>query len=539
MESIKPVSTLPFRNEIIPGVNLTSACLVETVVCPTSSNFASRDSSVRMEKSAPDLCEDLFSSLWGLDACLVKSTTRGGINSEDKRIQSGGLMGKLFNYFPSSWKPLICGSALFSMFFGAGNVIFSLWTGYRAGPGFFWPSFLGFFASAILIPLVTLFSVTMAGQQTEDFFSPFAVIKGLRSVLITLLLWVWAPLGSIPRAIELAYTSLEEIWPARPWGFTHLLVALAMVGMASSPGGVVQMLGRFLTPALLLLIAALVASFFSDLFFLEKVHPYMDHAVEKSAQATAVESLSSGEPTFFLALKEGAFMGYQTMDGIAALFFAVFFIQLFMQEQRGVVLRENPLEERQQATCQENLEESRSFSFYRDLLWTFFFAAVIEALCYAALVYVSSHMRDEVIMQSPAALLQQIARRLLGPGGGWVSSWIVLLAAIPTAVTLVVITQEHLHSSIKAVASKHHGFLSLLAGERGLLRSAFSARVVIMAISFGMSLLRIEGIRNFSQPILEWAYPLILFLGIYHLALSLFVTRSTTFGEQIATRGGK
>ena len=57
---------------------------------------------------------------------------------------------------------ILIGMTLFSMFFGAGNLIFPPFLGAQAGSSM-WPAFLGFAISAVGLPVLGVVAVTLSG----------------------------------------------------------------------------------------------------------------------------------------------------------------------------------------------------------------------------------------------------------------------------------------------------------------------------------------------------------------------------------------
>lgn len=400
-----------------------------------------------------------------------------GSERECSGVKQKGFFSRARAWLPDDLTPLIYGSALFSMFFGAGNVVYSLWLGYATAQPYFFSSLIGFCITGILLPFLVLLSMACSGEKPIDFFR-WIPCQRVARVLLTFLLLVWAPLGSIPRAIELAYTSIAYIWPHRPWAWTHLAIALLMGALASSPARITNLLGKWLTPALLALI--------TTLSFLSLTDPHFDQ----------ISKAQMNEPSIFFDgryLSEGALLGYQTMDGIAAIFFAAFFISMTRNEKKSHAGRNTT----------------------KDLVWTFLFAIMIELTVYSSLMLSASTVQMKLLMESPAQLLHQIAEYYMGSYGSIVSSWIILLAVIPTAVTLVSITMEYFSEQI-VLSSRGQ-----LDKQQIHLWNVF-LKVTILFVGFLMSLLRIEGLKNFTQPLLEMAYPLILVLGAANIARSVW-----------------
>ena len=101
---------------------------------------------------------------------------------------------------------LSTGFAMFSMFFGAGNITFPLIIGQTVEDGLVW-ALLGLILTAVLIPFSGLMSITLFEGDYESFFSRIGRIPGM-SVIIMLICLI-GPFGGIPRCITLTYSTLK------------------------------------------------------------------------------------------------------------------------------------------------------------------------------------------------------------------------------------------------------------------------------------------------------------------------------------------
>ncbi len=154
-------------------------------------------------------------------------------------------------------KLLLVGFTLFSMFFGAGNLIFPPFLGAQAGTAL-WSAFVGFAVSAIGLPIAGVAAVAragglpaLAGRVHPRFAQVFAVLVYLSI----------GPCLAIPRT---ASTSFEMLTPlvgrSAPGQFIYSLVFFAAAYfVALKPEKLTQRLGRILCPALLVLIVVLFA----------------------------------------------------------------------------------------------------------------------------------------------------------------------------------------------------------------------------------------------------------------------------------------
>lgn len=200
---------------------------------------------------------------------------------------------------------LFIGFTLFSMFFGAGNLIFPPGIGAQAGT-MTWPAMLGMVFSAVGLPVLGVVAVarsgglTALGNRVHPLFSKGYTILAYLAI---------GPCLAIPRT---ASTSFEMAVPPfagaeTPIGLFQLLYSLVFFGLALAvalrPEKLTDRLGKVMCPILLLLIAV---TFVGCL-----VNPLGGYGAPQDG-AYAANPVAKG----FLE-------GYQTMDTIAALVFGI------------------------------------------------------------------------------------------------------------------------------------------------------------------------------------------------------------------------
>ena len=152
---------------------------------------------------------------------------------------------------------LLLGFTLFSMFFGAGNLIFPPHLGAQAGSNF-WPAFAGFAVSAIGLPIAGVVAVARAGgfdQLASRVHPKFSLVF---AILVYLSI---GPCLAIPRT---ASTSFEMLVPlvggGRGLQLSYSIVFFAAAFLvALHPEKLTDRLGRVLCPALIALIFVLFA----------------------------------------------------------------------------------------------------------------------------------------------------------------------------------------------------------------------------------------------------------------------------------------
>lgn len=200
-------------------------------------------------------------------------------------------------------KRILIGLTLFSMFFGAGNLIFPPFLGSLAGTST-WTAMIGFAITAIGFPVLGVVAVARAGgffYLAERVHPRFAFVFTLLNYLSI------GPCLAIPRT---ASTSFEmAVVPFLGSGnlqiaqifYSAAFFVIAFV-VALNPDKLTERLGKVLTPVLLVLIVVIFAG--------SLIKPL-------GLYGTPIKEYASGP------LVKGFLDGYLTMDTIAALNFGI------------------------------------------------------------------------------------------------------------------------------------------------------------------------------------------------------------------------
>ncbi len=194
---------------------------------------------------------------------------------------------------------------LFSMFFGAGNLIFPAFLGRSAGDDV-WLSLAGFITTAVGLPILGVLAVAKAGS----FHTLVSKVHPFFAFLFPLLIYVSIGPGlAIPRAGSISYEmGMKPFLPEALMEQPMLLVVYTLVffsitlWLSLQPSKLVDRFGKLLTPLLLIMIT---------LIFVKSLITPMD----AFAPATGAYEHNS----FF----QGFMDGYLTMDALAALVFGI------------------------------------------------------------------------------------------------------------------------------------------------------------------------------------------------------------------------
>ena len=124
----------------------------------------------------------------------------------------------------SSSKVLSTGLAMFSMFFGAGNVVFPLVVGQAAGDQTVF-AMLGLLITAVGVPFLGLLAILLFQGNYQKFFARAGKVPGF--VLAAAIMLLIGPFGGLPRCIALSYSTINVSWPVISFGaFSFLSCAV-------------------------------------------------------------------------------------------------------------------------------------------------------------------------------------------------------------------------------------------------------------------------------------------------------------------------
>jgi branched-chain amino acid:cation transporter, LIVCS family len=299
-------------------------------------------------------------------------------------------------------KSIVLGLALFSMFFGSGNMIFPLQIGVNYSTSWIVAS-LGFLISAVLLPL---FGVIVLVQKKGSYMSVFNSLfpSYISEVYTAIILVVWIPLVSGPRCITSSHTAIQTALNAfgvseisiYVFGFFYSAL-IAFILLQSSD--YIRFIGKYLSPILITIIGVMV------MFSL------------KSTDATVIDLDEN-------PLKKSFLNGYNTQDLIAAFFFSSSIYTYLVSEKEAKPRR--------------------------ILLSGGIIAAFVLALVYGGLIYLSAKHSSYLNDNSKGTVFVGLSQLFLGKNLGLLSSLFVAIACVTTSVALLSTFSEYLVKKISA-----------------------------------------------------------------------------------------
>lgn len=205
---------------------------------------------------------------------------------------------------------ILIGSLLFGLFFGAGNLIFPVYMGQLAGQKTL-EATVGFLITGVGLPLLGV--IASALSKSDSLFDMAKPVSKAYSVFFTCMLYLTiGPLFAIPRTASVAFeVGLNPFVPKEYlqlalFIFSFLFFAMTLY-FSLKPSRILDWVGKYLTPVFLLLLSVLIFAVF--------LKP-MGQANQYEAQGAYVQK------AFFTGLLEG----YNTMDALASLAFAIVII---------------------------------------------------------------------------------------------------------------------------------------------------------------------------------------------------------------------
>lgn len=342
---------------------------------------------------------------------------------------------------------LVVGFALFSMFFGAGNVIFPPFLGLCAGNQWL-TAFICYYLADIGLALVAIFAILKNGGDVESITGKVGKVPG--TLLMSAIILCVGPLLAIPRT---AATTFEMAVAPLSGGSGTLITSVVffalILAMTIRESSVVDIVGKFLTPALLIGLLVLIVK----------------------GAVTPIGPISD-TPMIDNIIVNGVSSGYQTMDVLAALAFGIIIVKNV--NQKGYT----------------SLPDKVKFIGMASIVAAFGLLVV-----YCGLTFLGATASTLYGMEiNRAQLIINIIRSLLGEGGAVLLGIVVALACITTAVALV---------------SSSADYFSKLSGGK---LSYKTLTVVICVFSTMASNIGLDQIIAVASPILSFVYPGVLTL---------------------------
>ena len=348
---------------------------------------------------------------------------------------------------------IVVGFALFSMFFGAGNVVFPPYLGMEAGSQWM-TGFSAYFLADIGLALLGMFALLRVGSS-EAVTDRIGRIPS-RILMCAIILCI-GPMLAIPRTSATTYEM--AIVPNLPGVsavlFSVLFFAL-ILGLCIKQSAVVDIVGKILTPLLLLGLAVIIVK----------------GVISPLGEIAALPQISNVAVT-------GIKAGYQTMDALAAL-------------PIGIIVLQSVIDKGYTETGKK----------FKVMSGAALLAGALLLAVYMGLAYLGATVSTQYTGAiGRAQLVMAIVEALMGKVGVVLFGVVVGLACVTTAVALT--------SSAAAF------FAELCRG-----KVSYQVFVVVICVfSAVVSNLGLDRIVSIAAPVLDVVYPPTLVLILISLVM--------------------
>ena len=154
---------------------------------------------------------------------------------------------------------LSTGLAMFSMFFGAGNVVFPLIIGQQAQDQNLTAT-LGLLITAVIVPFLGLWAMAICQGDYHKFFDKIGKVPGFLMTLFVLL--IIGPFGALPRTVTLSFSTLSLYLPNMTAPVFSLIACAVIFLFTFRRSRIIELLGLILTPVLLLCLGLIIVKGF-------------------------------------------------------------------------------------------------------------------------------------------------------------------------------------------------------------------------------------------------------------------------------------
>lgn len=294
---------------------------------------------------------------------------------------------------------LITGFALFSLFFGAGNLLLPPLLGYNAGKDWFLVT-IGFIITAVIIPVLGIIAHAKLQGTMYDFGKKVSPIFSTVYCIIVYLISLAIP---SPRTAAATHEIAISPFFGTSALFTSTVYFSLVLLFVLNRAKILSLIGKFLTPLIVVMLLIVIV-------------------IGLCSSSLVLNSSQISDP-----IVTGMFEGYQTFDAIGAVVVGAFII-VSLNYKREIIFEEKS----------------------KIILKSGIIAGLGLFLIYAGLISVGAFYGSEIIIDTTmssnmqrATLLRSISLTALGVFGNSVLCVLISLACFTTAVGIIAGTADY------------------------------------------------------------------------------------------------
>lgn len=363
---------------------------------------------------------------------------------------------------------VLTGLAVFSMLFGAGNLMYPIEVGMKSGSHYI-IGLCGFIITAVLLPLAGLVGMILFNGNIDHFFNRLG--KPVGQTLLGLCVLIIGPLIGIPRIATLSHTMIS---PFLPFEFFHqpgilpsLAFSLLFLGVTFlatfRENRIVAILGYFISPALL---ASLLTIIVKGILTAQTIVP--NNCTPLSVFGCSLIS------------------GYETLDLLGTIFFASIVLQI-LKNSLG-----NAMENNARLAAIVSLKSG-------------IIGVSLLAVVYVGMGILGAYHGHNLGAIHIDTLFREIAFKVLGNYGAALIGTAVIMACLSTSIALSAVVAEYAESKI----FKH--------------KLSFCSSLIIVLLScIPLSIAGLGYVRKITGgPLLYVGYPVLITLTLCNIAYKL------------------
>jgi len=324
---------------------------------------------------------------------------------------------------------LVIAFALFSLFFGAGNLILPPLLGFKSG-GLWWLVTLGFCLSAVLIPIFGILAHARLQGTMLNFANKVSPTFAIVYCYIVYAISISLP---SPRTASVTHEmAIQPLFDSSSWLTSIIYFGLVFIFVVNR-SKILNIVGKILTPAIIFILLLIIGTTIFSFDFL------------------------FGETVFASPFTDGILEGYQTFDAIGAVVVG------------GVIIISINLKKKE-----ASFEEKKQL--IRRAGWL---AGLGLFLIYAGLILTGALMNNEFDDEiSRTALLNGLSLKTLGNAGNLFLSILVSLACFTTAVGIVTGTADFIKHRF-GNSQKAYLFTTIIGCVLGVMMGQFDVHYII------------------------------------------------------------
>ena len=358
------------------------------------------------------------------------------------------------------------GLAIFSMLFGAGNLIYPLMVGQESGNLVFFGA-AGFLLTAVVLPVAGLIGMILFDGDYRTFFKRLG--NGPGEFLIGACMTIIGPIIAIPRITTLSHTMVAPFIPFAflqhitiGSSFMFALIFLGITFLATfRESKIIDILGNYISPALLLSLTIIIVW----------------------GLVTAQQPVISTGTAFDL-FKVNLIRGYETLDLLGGIFFASIIISILKQSV-GAGYSPHKLAI---IGCKAGL-----------------IGVSLLGIVYAGMSFLGAFHSHGLEYTNAGELFRGIAFTVLGNHGAAIIATAVLMACLSTSIALSAVVAEY----VQKILGNRINFVSALL---------LTLLACLPLSTFGLG----HVLALTAGPIVYIGYPIIIVITFCNIAYKLF-----------------